>query len=154
MGVTESPVVDARRGSVTSRAIVLAVVAVTLIVTLAVPVRSWLAQRAEIAGLQADVEAARQRVADLTIQRQRWDDPAFVAAEARRRLHFVMPGEIGYTTLGADGKPVVETQAAAEALARMTWLERMWAALREADTSTDPAELSTPAVPSPANAQS
>ena len=37
----------------------LAIVALTLMVTLAVPVRSWFAQRAQIAGLRADVEAAR-----------------------------------------------------------------------------------------------
>lgn len=115
--------------------------AALLIVTLAMPVRAWLAQRAEIAGLQANVEAARERVASLTIERERWNDPAFVAAEARRRLHFVMPGEVGYTTLGVDGKPVIETEATARALAQMSWYERMWAALQEADDAANPATL-------------
>lgn len=126
----------------------LAVVAVVLLVTLAMPVRNWLAQRAEISGLQADVEAARARVAELTIERERWNDPAFVAAEARRRLHFVLPGEVGYTTLGADGKPIVETQAAADALAQMTWYERAWASVQEADDAADPAGLPNTAAPS------
>ena len=141
MGVTSSPVVPGRRGSVTSRAVILAVVLALLVVTLAMPVRSWLAQRAEISGLQADVEAARQRVASLTIERQRWNDPAFVAAEARRRLHFVMPGEVGYTTLGVDGKPVIEAEATAKALAQMSWYQRMWAAMQEADNAADPGGL-------------
>ena len=61
----------------------LALVAATLLLTLAVPVRSWFAQRAEIAGLRADVESARERVAALQDQKERWDDPAFVAAGQR-----------------------------------------------------------------------
>jgi hypothetical protein len=104
---------------------------VVLAFTLAVPVKSWLAQRAEIAGLEADVAATQQRVADLTIQQQRWQDPAFIAAEARRRLQFVLPGEIGYTTLGADGRPAAESLA--EAAAHRTWVDKMWSTLQEAD---------------------
>lgn len=116
---------------------------------LAVPMRSWMAQRAEIASLQADVDAARARVAELQILKERWNDPAFIAAEARRRLHFVLPGEIGYTTVGADGKPLVETIEAAKALATMTWVEKLWGAVQEADDAADPTSssiLSTPGV--------
>lgn len=53
------------RPSFTGRALILGIVLLTLVVTLAVPVRSWFAQRAEIAGLRADVESARERVAAL-----------------------------------------------------------------------------------------
>ncbi len=123
----------------------LAAVGAVLVATLAMPVRNWLAQRAEIAGLQADVESARAQVATLTIERERWQDPAFVAAEARRRLHFVMPGEIGYTTLGVDGKPLAEAIAADAALAQMTWVERLWAGVQEADDAAEPAGLTAPA---------
>lgn len=145
--MSQSPVVRRRRGSVTSRALILIAVAIALVVTLAVPVRSWLAQRAEIAALQADVDAARLRVNELTLERERWSDPAFVAAEARRRLHFVLPGEVGYTTLGADGRPVLEAEAEAEALAALPWHERLWLAVQEADAAdTSP----TPAASSPA----
>ena len=139
MRVSQNLVVDRRRGSLTSRALVLAAVAILLGVTLAVPVRSWLAQRAEIASLQADVEAARARVVSLTIEKERWQDPAFIAAEARRRLHFVLPGEVGYTTLGADGRPIVESVAAEQQLARMPWTERLWVAVQEADDAAEPA---------------
>ena len=142
MSPTPSLVAPARRGSLTGRAVILALVLAALVLMLAVPIRSWVAQRAEISGLQADVDAARARVAELEILKERWNDPAFVAAEARRRLHFVLPGEIGYTTIGADGKPVVETMAAAEALSRMTWVEKLWGALQEADDAADPTSAS------------
>ena len=128
-----------KRGSFTGRALVLALVAATLLLTLAVPVRSWFAQRAEIAGLRADVEAARERVAALQDQKQRWEDPAFVAAEARRRLHFVLPGEVGYVTLGSAESIAAE---AANTGPAQPWYSALWGAVREADR---PAEDAAPA---------
>ena len=120
----------AQRSSVTGRALVLAVVLVTLVLSLAVPVRSWFAQRAEIAGLRADVESARERVAALEIEKERWEDPAFVAAEARRRLHFVLPGEVGYVTLGSEAAIVGDAEQAAP---DQPWYSALWGAVQEAD---------------------
>lgn len=127
-----------RGGSLTGRALILALVAVTLFVALVVPVRTWFAQRAEIAQLRADVEAVRDRVADLQVQKERWEDPAFVAAEARRRLHFVLPGEIGYVTLGVqtDEERAAE-QAAAEAA---PWYATLWGAVQEVDSPAQQGE--------------
>jgi cell division protein FtsB len=56
-------------------------------------------QRQQIADLQA---IAAQRTAELTElqkQRARWDDPAYVRAQARDRLYYVMPGEVSYLVL-------------------------------------------------------
>ena len=116
--------------SFTGRALILAVVAATLLLTLAVPVRGWFAQRAQIAGLRADVDSARERVAALEVEAQRWDDPAFVAAEARRRLHFVLPGEVGFVTLGSA---VAADGADGEAGSQTPWYSSLWSALQEAD---------------------
>lgn len=121
---------DRRR--LTGRAIVLLLVLGALALMLSVPTRSWLAQRAEIAGLEQQVADAQAKVQALQVEQERWQDPAFIAAEARRRLHFVMPGEIGYVTIGADGAPV--TDAVAEAGGPRTWAERLWASVRAADT--------------------
>lgn len=120
----------ARRGF-TGRAAVLALVLAALAVMLAVPARSWMAQRAEIAGLEEQVAEATARVASLQVEAERWKDPAFIAAEARRRLHFVMPGEIGYVTLGADGAPVT---TASVTPGPEPWSTRLWASLRAADS--------------------
>jgi cell division protein FtsB len=117
-------------GSFTGRALILALVAGTLLLSLAVPVRAWFAQRSEIAGLRADVEAAQDRVAALEVQKQRWDDPAFVAAEARRRLHFVLPGEVGFVTLGAQS---ATDGAAAAQNPQAPWYSSLWGALQAAD---------------------
>lgn len=124
-------------GSFTGRALILALVTATLLLSLAVPVRAWFAQRSEIAGLRADVDAARDRVAALEVQKQRWDDPAFVAAEARRRLHFVLPGEVGFVTLGAQG--ATDTAAAGDGPAA-PWYSSLWGALQAADDHVDPTD--------------
>jgi cell division protein FtsB len=118
------------RPSITGRAFLLALVLGGLLLALAVPVRGWIAQRAEIAGLRADVEAAQVRVAELQVQSERWQDPAFVAAEARRRLHFVLPGEVGYITLGSQAAQDEATRVADEA---QPWYSSLWSAVREAD---------------------
>ena len=122
---------NGRRGSLTGRAALLALVALALVLTLAVPVRSWLGQRAQIAGLRADVEAAQERVSALQVEQERWSDPNFVAAEARRRLHFVLPGEVGYVTLGIEDNASGQPEAArAEAV---PWYTSLWNGLQEAD---------------------
>jgi hypothetical protein len=112
----------------------LVLVIVTLLVTLSVPARAWFAQRSQIATLRADVETTQQRVSDLQVQQERWQDPAFVAAEARRRLHFVLPGEVGYVTLGSKAAQV---QAGEPGAASAPWYSSLWGALQEADDHAD-----------------
>ena len=123
--------------SITGRAAVLAVVLIIIALTLAVPVRNWFAQRAEIASLEADLEATQANVAELLIQKERWEDPAFIAAEARRRLHFVLPGETGYVTIGAE-TVVTEDGSLGVGEQSGTWFERIHAALVEIDGATEP----------------
>lgn len=125
-----------RRGSITGRALVLAIVLVVLAVMLAMPIKTWFAQRAQISGLEADVEAAKAKVASLQVQKQRWNDPSFVAAEARRRLHFVLPGEVGYVTLGADGKPLDGTVNSTTPV--KDWYGTLITGLKEADNAVTP----------------
>jgi cell division protein FtsB len=121
----------ASRVSLTSRAVILALVLATLVVALSMPARAWFSQRSQIASLKADVDSAQLRVADLQVQQQRWSDPAFVAAEARRRLHFVLPGEVGYVTLGT---PAAAAGTAGDAAAGQgPWYSSLWGALQEAD---------------------
>lgn len=115
----------------TGRALVLAVVLIVLAVTLAVPIKSWFAQRAQIAGLEADVASAQAQVDSLKLQKERWADPAFVAAEARRRLHFVLPGEVGYVTLGVDGQPLDGTGLGVTP--DPSWYTSLYGALQQAD---------------------
>lgn len=127
-----------RAGVLTLRALVLVLALGALVATVALPIRNWFGQRAEIASLQADLEATKVRVADLLVERERWNDPAFIAAESRRRLHFVFPGEIGYVSLGADGRPAEETLMEA-AMESVPWYVTVAESVRTADTAEEAA---------------
>lgn len=126
--------------SLTGRALALLITFAVVGVMLAVPVRNWFGQRAEIAELQAQILVTRERVEELQLEKTRWQDPAFVAAEARRRLQFVMPGEIGYIALGADGRPAAETISELAAEQSPSWYAQLWGAVQEADDSVAPTD--------------
>ena len=127
----------ARTGSFTSRAVIVALALGLLVLGLAVPVQAWFAQRAEIAALQAEVDATEVRVAELTVLKERWTDPAFIAAEARRRLHFVLPGEVGYVALDAEGRPAADSLSAS-AIENLPWFETVWGSVTSADGAPSP----------------
>ena len=99
----------------------------TLVVSAALPLREFVSQRSEIAELAAANAEARERVADLEAERERQDDPAHVAAEARRRLHFVMPGETAYVVI----PPPAAAGTAAEQDA--PWYAQLWDTVEQAD---------------------
>lgn len=120
-------------GSLTGRALILLIALALLVVALSVPVRNWLAQRAEVAALRADIAASSERIADLQGELDRWSDPAFIATQARARLHFVLPGEIGYVTIAADGQPAESVLSEAAANAPRGWHSVLWESLQEAD---------------------
>jgi cell division protein FtsB len=115
----------------TGRIAVLVLVVVTLVVSAALPVRELLSQRGEIAELAAANAAASDRVALLTAERKRLDDPEHIAAEARRRLHFVLPGETAYIVLPPE--PASEPDTADDA----PWYSQLWDSVGAADRPVD-----------------
>lgn len=70
---------------------------------LAPGVQTWFNQVQDINDLKAQVAAAKQAVKDMQVERQRWDDPVYIRAQARDRLYYVMPGEVSYLVMDADG---------------------------------------------------
>jgi cell division protein FtsB len=123
-----------RRSPLTPRAAVLALLACGLLASAALPLREYLAQRAQIAELEQSQAEARQRIAALEAERERLQDPAYVASEARRRLHFVLPGETAYVVL----KPDESASAAADPAkgAEAPWYSQVWSSVEQADRPT------------------
>lgn len=120
-------------GTLTSRALILIIVLALLVLALSVPIRNWLSQRAEVAALRADITASSERIAELEAELARWSDPAFVATEARRRLHFVLPGEIGYVTISRDGRPAEAVLSDEAGEQPRGWHAVVWESLQLAD---------------------
>lgn len=135
-------------GPITGRAAVLVVVVASLLVSLALPVREYVEQRGEIAALQSEKERREARVAELQERLRRWDDPAYVSTQARQRLQFVLPGEVGYVVL--DPEPSSQAPEAAvlppgEEPAPENWYTRLWGSVEAADEPRAPATTPPPA---------
>ena len=77
-------------------------VSVTFIVvlTLATPMQRYFAQRAQINSLHNQIKDANSALEQAKRDLALWDDPNYVASQARTRLHFVFPGERQYAITG------------------------------------------------------
>src|SRR3954451_4358489 len=131
MTATRSP------AGLTTRAAVLGLVLCALVVSAALPLREFLSQRAQIRELQQSQSAAKARVASLEEQKARLEDPDYVAALARDRLHFVRPGEIAYVVIAPSAAPASATEARRAASApagpEAPWYSQLWGSVRSAD---------------------
>ncbi len=98
--------IKGRRSSITTRAIALAVVLLILTISYASSLRIYFAQAEKISATRVDISARQEKIADLKAELGLWNDPAFVRQQARERLGWVIPGEIGFRAIGPDGKPL------------------------------------------------
>jgi len=96
----------------------LALLAVILVgvFTLAPSVQIWYEQRRAIADYQALVEQSKQDLEGMQQERLRWDDEVYIRAQARDRLYFVMPGEVSFLVMDADGIDISDTSGTVGAM--------------------------------------
>jgi cell division protein FtsB len=121
----------ADRARFTSRAAVLAVVICAVALSLAYPVREYIAQRRQIDQLVAERQMTLAQLRTLQRQQQRLNDPAYVEQLARDKLHFCMTGQTCYVIIGAPGSGA----AAAARAAGTPWYDRLWHSVQQADGS-------------------
>jgi cell division protein FtsB len=124
----EDPAVARSWTNLTGRAAVLALVVCLLAISLAYPLREYLAQRGDISGVRATVAQQEKSVAELRSEQKRWQDPAYVERQARERLHFVMPGETSYVVLEPDEAPAPDgvVTSAPRPVTRSPWFTDLW----------------------------
>jgi cell division protein FtsB len=118
------------RARFTSRAAVLAVVLCAIALSLAYPVREYIAQRRQIDQLLAQSAQTQAQLARLQAEAARLNDPAYIEQQARDRLHYCMPRQTCYVIVG--GQPARNPGAAA-AVAGTPWYERLWSSVQQAD---------------------
>ncbi len=94
------------RSRLTGRAAVLVLVLAVLTVSYASSLRAYLEQRGHINELKSQIAEHEANIDSLESEKDRWEDPAYVAKQARERLGYVMPGEKTYLVLGEDGEPL------------------------------------------------
>ncbi len=118
------------RARFTSRAAVLAVVICAIALSLAYPVREYIAQRRQIDQLQAQSQVTAAELARLRAEAKHLSDPAHVEQQARDRLHMCLPNQTCYVIINQDP---VKSGAASGAVAATPWYARLWHSVRAAD---------------------
>ncbi len=122
-----------RRTSLTARAAVLAVVLCAVAVTLAYPLREFLSQRSEISHLEQQQRDGVRSVAAMERAYRQWSDPDYVRAQARQRLHFVVPGQPAYAVLLPPSPPRTWSPVPGGAVESTgPWYGRLWSSVEAA----------------------
>ncbi len=108
----------------TRRAVILAVVVCALALSLAVPLRNYVVQRKELSTVLAENDRLAAQVEELTRRRGQLSSAGEVAAQARSRLGYVLPGETPYIVqLPGDDSGVQRTPGPESG---GPWYERLW----------------------------
>jgi cell division protein FtsB len=119
-----------RTTRLTSRAAVLAVVICAIALSLAYPVREYVAQRKQIDELVAQQQMMQAQVKNLLGQRAQLTDPAYIEQMAGEDLHMCMPGARCYVL--ENGQSVISAPRPAKP-GPAPWYAKLWHSVEQAD---------------------
>ncbi len=122
----------ADRARFTSRAAVLAVVICAIALSLAYPVREYIAQRRQIDQLQAERQVLTSQLRQLEQHQRRLTDPAYIEQLARNELHLCLRGNTCYVVIGGHSG---RSGGQAGAAGLTPWYERLWQSVQQANRS-------------------
>jgi cell division protein FtsB len=91
-----------KKRGLSNRALIVGIVLFVVAITLAPPIQNYFTQRAQINALKTQISDNQAMLDKATDELAQWDDPEFVASQARARLHFVFPGERQYIVVGNE----------------------------------------------------
>ncbi|ALG14575.1 hypothetical protein AOZ06_05970 [Kibdelosporangium phytohabitans] len=116
----------------TRRAAIVATVVCALALSVAVPLRTYLSQRDEVATQERRQAELRAQVQELEARKAQLSDPAQILAEARKRLRYVMPGETPYMVqLPGDAGAQPGQQPVAPPGPQQPWFQQLWDSIKE-----------------------
>ena len=76
----------------------------------------YFSMQTQIAQLNAKLDAGKKNLQNITAEKKRWDDPVYIRAQARDRLFYVVPGEVSYLVLDAEGINTSDTSGTVGAM--------------------------------------
>ncbi|MFC4587256.1 FtsB family cell division protein [Sphaerisporangium corydalis] len=124
-----------KRPQLTGRAAILAVVVCAIAMSLAYPVREYVAQRRQIAQLEKQEAQALKDLQALGERSKRLDDPAYIRQQVRSRLHYCGVGEECLVLLDA-AKKAKQPKAGSPPAERAPWYQTLWESVEAADRGT------------------
>ena len=116
------------RPHVTGRAAILAVVLCAIALSLAYPVREYIAQRKQIDRLLAQGDQLSVRLKALEGQRRQVSNPVFIERLARNRLHMCLPTQMCYVVISPAAKKRHTAREPAE-----PWYAKLWSSVQQAN---------------------
>jgi cell division protein FtsL len=127
---------ERQRSRLTGRAAILVLVLAVLAVSYASSMRAYLQQRNQIESLEAEIDRTQTAIDELEREKERWQDPAYVAQQARERFNYVVPGETPYVVVDENGDPLTDAElddpsSVGEQETR-AWYDGVWASVKVA----------------------
>jgi cell division protein FtsB len=115
------------------RAALLAALVCVLLLSVAVPLRNYVGQRAELAAVYEQQQILADEIAELERRRGLLADPQHIETQARERLRYVLPGQAPYLvqlppgpiTNGTDATGSTGATGMVQASAP-PWYGRLW----------------------------
>lgn len=118
------------------RATVLIGVLVALALAYTYPVRVYLNQQSDIARMEAEQRAQRERIGELTEEAALWKDPEYIKIQARERFYMVLPGEVPLVVLrdpaGAARDAGIDPEATEQGGPK-PWYDTLWSSVQAAN---------------------
>jgi cell division protein FtsL len=126
------PPVSPRTTRLTSRAAVLAVVICAIALSLAYPVRAYLAQREQIDQLMAQQQTMLAQVKNLQAEQARLSDRSYIEQLARQELDMCFPGTQCYVV---EGSQSLINGTRPQQSGPAPWYAKLWRSVEQADAS-------------------
>jgi cell division protein FtsB len=121
-----------RQTTLTARAAILVLAVASVMVAVALPLKIWLGQRGDIASLTTQTRRTEAKIAQLSAQHKRWQNPSYVETQARDRLHYVLPGQKSYVVLGRNHGPKSAAAHSQADAATGPWYSQFWQSVQAA----------------------
>lgn len=101
-----------------------------MVLTLAYPLKEYLAQRSQIAAEVSQQNQVRAQIQRLTAEHQAASDPTHIEQQARARLHYTFPGQKNYIQLAPPPSAAPPVRKAGNATLPTdsggTWYGKLW----------------------------
>ena len=126
------PPASPRTTRLTSRAAVLAVVICAIALSLAYPVREYVAQRQQIDQLVAQQQTMLAQVKNLEAEQARLSNRSYIEQLARQELDMCFPGTQCYVI---EGSQSLINGSRPQASGPAPWYAKLWRSVEQADAS-------------------
>jgi cell division protein FtsL len=126
------PPVSPRTTRLTGRAAVLAVVICAIVLSLAYPVRAYMAQRQQIDQLVAQQQTMLTQVKNLQVEQAKLSDRSYIEQLARQELDMCFPGTQCYVV---EGSQPLSNGSRAPSSGPAPWYAKLWQSVEQADPS-------------------